>query len=104
LEISKIDIDVQTWTFAEVISSKKNQNSPLGKFIQRPTTEAIEVVRKRKDFDRIRKKHIIQEIRVFGERLEEIIKAIVLVPFGDNNYHAILSKVNYKELTEDDLR
>jgi hypothetical protein len=29
--------------------------------------------------------------------------AIVLVPFGDSNYHAILSKINYKELTEQDL-
>lgn len=29
--------------------------------------------------------------------------AIVLVPFGDSYYHAILSKINYKELTEEDL-
>jgi hypothetical protein len=30
-------------------------------------------------------------------------QAIVLVPFGDNNYHAILSKINYIHLTEKDL-
>lgn len=31
-------------------------------------------------------------------------QAIVLVPLGNNNFHAILSKVDYKQLTKEDLK